>query len=319
MRRLCLGLVQSAGEPSPAHLDSVGELVCAAARQGAELILLPELFSSPFFFTAEIWRWATPQGGGVEQFLCATAKSLGVYLGGSYLEVRGQDFFNTFALASPQGLVIGRVGKGHPCSLERCAFAPSTGPRVIPTELGRIGVGICYDNTLRAEVDQLLADDPDLWLMPMSAPLLPFSLAGRRGVARYLTELRDSPAALARQLGIPVALSNKFGPWFAPMPGWLPAVRSDFPGCSRIVERDGTEQAVMPDNVGACVASVTLDPARKHLQLPADLDRNRPWMSPPLPDYRLFPFYEWWGKRYYRRHPQRAAVAQQRSLCDVAN
>lgn len=139
MRRLTLGVVQSAGEPGPTHLDEVGKLACKAAQQGSELILLPELFSTPFHFTTKVWHRATPQGGAMEQFLCATARALGVYLGGSYLEARGQDFFNTFALASPQGRIVGRVGKAHPCSLERCVFAPSPGPQVIVCELGRIG------------------------------------------------------------------------------------------------------------------------------------------------------------------------------------
>ena len=34
----------------------------------------------------------------------------------------------------------------------------------------------------------------------------------------------------------------------------------------------------------------------------------------PSADGRLFPLFEWWGARRYRRHPQRAALAQQQSL-----
>lgn len=312
-RRLRLAVVQAPGAPGAGHLNLVGDLVRQAAAQGAELVLLPELFSSPFHFDPAVWQWATPRDGEIEQFLRATAREAGVYLGGSYLEVRGEDFFNTFALASPAAEIVGRVGKAHPCSLERCIFAPSPGPQVIATELGRVGVAICYDNTIRAVADRLLGEAPDLWLMPMSAPLLPYSLSGKAGVARYLRDLRDSPAGMARHFGIPVALANKFGPWQAPMPGWFPKVSSHFPGASRIVDSDGGERAVAADAVGVCVADVTLDPARKRLVVPPEFDGNRPWMSPPPLDYRLFPFYEWWGARHYRRHPQRAALAQQRS------
>lgn len=312
-KSLSLAVIQTPGEPGASHLDEVGRLIVQAAGRGARLVLLPELFAMPFRFDVAAWRWATPQGGAIEAFLRSAAKMAGVYLGGSYLEARGSDFFNTFALASPAGDIVGRVGKAHPCSLERCLFAPSPGPQVIETELGRVGVAICYDNNIRTVADRLLGENPDLWLMPMSAPLLPYSLAGRKGVARYLAELRDSPAGLARHLGIPVAMANKFGPWQASMPGWLPAVKSRFPGASRIVEGDGRELAVAADAVEVCVAEVTLAPERKRLFVPPEFDRNRPWVSPPLPDYRLFPLYEWWGARYYRRHPQRAALAQQRS------
>lgn len=177
-------------------------------------------------------------GGKIEGFLQSTAKMLGIHLCGSYLEARGIDFFNTFALASP---------------------------------------------------------------------------AGKKGVARYLAELRDSPAAMAKQFGIPVAMANKIGPWHAPMPGWLPTIKSHFPGASRIVDSDGSEVAVAADRVDVCVAEVTLARERKRLSVPPELDRNRPWVMPPSMDYRLFPIYEWWGARYYRRHPQRAALAQERS------
>lgn len=312
-RLLSLAVIQPPGEPGLAHLDEVGRLIAEAAGRGAQLVLLPELFAMPFHFDVGAWRWATPQGGKIEGFLQSTAKMLGIHLGGSYLEARGSDFFNTFALASPAGKIVGRVGKANPCSLERCLFSPAQGPQVIETDLGRIGVAICYDNSIRELVDRLLGGNPDLWLMPLSAPLLPFSLAGKKGVARYLAELRDSPAAMAKQFGIPVAMANKIGPWHAPMPGWLPTIKSHFPGASRIVDSDGSEVAVAADRVDVCVAEVTLARERKRLSVPPELDRNRPWVMPPSMDYRLFPIYEWWGARYYRRHPQRAALAQERS------
>src|SRR5574343_226030 len=156
-RELRLAVAQTPGEPVAGHLDTVGELVMQAARQGAQLVLLPEIFATPFHFNAEAWERATPQGGKIVAFLRSTAKMAGIYLGGSYLEARGDDFFNTFALASPAGEIVGRVGKAHPCSLERSLFAPSPGAQVIATELGRIGVAICYDNARRDVVDKLLA------------------------------------------------------------------------------------------------------------------------------------------------------------------
>ena len=50
-------------------------------------------------------------------------------------------------------------------------------------------------------------------------------------------------------------------------------------------------------------------------QVPAAYQRHRPWLVAPPLDYRLFALFEWWGARHYRRHPQRAALAQQQSLC----
>jgi len=263
-----------------------------------------------------VWQWGTPRDGKIEQFLRSTAKSNGIYLGGSYLEARGSDFFNTFALASPAGEIVGRVGKAHPCSLEACVFAPAPGPQVIATELGRIGVAICYDNSQREVVDRLLADDPDLWLMPMSAPTPPGSLNGAKGVQAYLELLALSPGNLARQFGIPFAMANKIGPWHTVMPGWLPKVDSIFPGLSRIADSDGELLAALDDEVGFAVAEVLLDPARKQLTVRPEFDANRPWVDKPSLDFRLFPLFEWWGRRYYRRHPERPGIALTRSTCN---
>lgn len=312
MRKVTVAVVQSPGEPGADHLELLAGLIGDAAQQGAQLVLLPELFAMPYHFESAAWAWATPRKGEIESFLQTTAKEAGIYLGGTYLEARGSDFFNTFALAGPGGELVGRVGKAHPCSFERCLFAPSPGPQVIACDLGRVGVAICYDNALRAIADRLLAERPDLWLMPMSAPMPPFSLAGKAGIARYRRELFDSPAEMARHYGIPVLLANKFGPWSTAMPGYLPRVKSYFPGGSRIVDGDGRELALADEAVGMCCAAVVLDPARQRLLVPPEFDCNRPWVTPPLLDYRLFPLHEWWGRRYYQRHPQRALMAQQR-------
>ena len=317
IRHIQLAVVQSPGTPGRKHLEVVETLVMQAASKGAQLVLLPELFANPFDFDSTAWHEATPQGGAIEQFLCASAQSHGIYLGGSYLEAKGKDFFYTFALASPAGRIVGRVGKANPCSLERCVFAPAIDTPVIETELGRIGVAICYDNTRRDTVDRLLAANPDIWLMPMSAPLLPYSLAGNSGKARYLNELRDSPAALAMHFGIPVAMANKYGEWKPRMPGWFPCVASHFPGASCIADSDGSLLARADDEVGYAFARVCLDDERKRLRVAPEFDAHRPWLSKPLPDYRLFPFYEWWAERHYRRHPQRATLAQKRSHADV--
>lgn len=313
MRKLKVAVIQSPGEPADDHMAWLAGQVGEAGRQGAQLVLLPELFAMPYCFDPVAWSWATPQGGKIEAFLRSTAKQAGLFLGGSYLEASGSDFFNTFALAGPGGEIVGRVGKAHPCSFERCLFAPAPGAQVITCDLGRIGVAICYDNALREVVDRLLAGRPELWLMPMSAPMPPFSLAGKAGITRYRRELFDSPAEMARHYGIPVLLANKSGPWVTPMPGWLPPIRSYFPGGSRIVDSDGCELALVGEAPGMCCAAVTLDSASQRLFVPPAFDGNRPWVTPPLLDYRLFPLYEWWGQRYYRRHPLRPRKAQERS------
>jgi Carbon-nitrogen hydrolase len=84
------------------NLKHAGDLVEEAANQGAQLVLLPELMPSGYTLTEEIWNYAEPFYGPTVGWLTQIAKRLHVYLGTSFLEVEGEDFYNTFALASPQ-------------------------------------------------------------------------------------------------------------------------------------------------------------------------------------------------------------------------
>jgi N-carbamoylputrescine amidase len=114
--------MESANGDVAGNLARAGRWSEAAARRGAELILLPELFSTGFELNDRSWQSAEPQGGPSERWLLDTARRHGCHIGGSYLEARGEDFFNTFALAAPDGSIAGRVRKSHPCSIEAYVF-----------------------------------------------------------------------------------------------------------------------------------------------------------------------------------------------------
>src|ERR1035437_441533 len=161
-RQLRLAAIQmvSANGRVTENLVRASQWAEQAARDGAELVLLPELFAIGFEINANAWRSAESQGGPTERWLTETARRHDFHIGGSYLERRDDDFFNTFALSGPGG-VVGRVRKRHPCSLEAYIFKGGDDPHVIETPLGRIGVAICYDGSLREVWDRLLADSPD--------------------------------------------------------------------------------------------------------------------------------------------------------------
>jgi N-carbamoylputrescine amidase len=277
-----------------------------AARQGAELVLLPELFAIGYEFNTHAWSSAEPQGGPTERWLTETARTHSFHIGGSYLERRGDDFFNTFALAGPMG-IIGRVRKRHPCSLEAYIFKGGDDPHVIETPLGNIGVAICYDGSLREVWDRLLPDDPDLVLMPMSAPTPVKTLFyNQRKIDAFHASFSDGAAQSARLLGIPCAMSNKWGDWDTALPGLIPPLllghqRSRFPGFTHIADSDGREVARVADGEGVAVATVCLDPALKHLSLPPERDRFRPWVADVPAEYRFFCVFEALGRRWYAK------------------
>jgi N-carbamoylputrescine amidase len=307
-RQLRLAAVQmvSANGLVAENLARAGQWAEQAARQGAELVLLPELFAIGYELNAHAWNSAEPQVGPTECWLTETARTRGFYIGGSYLERHGDDFFNTFALSGPMG-VIGRVRKRHPCSLEAYIFKGGDDPHVIETPLGRIGVAICYDGSLREVWDRLLADDPDLLLMPMSAPTPVKTLIyNQRKIDAFHASFSDGATQSARLFGIPCAMSNKCGEWDTTLPGLIPPLllgrqRSSFPGFTHIADSDGREVARVTNGEGVAVATVCLNPALKHLSLPPERDRFRPWIAEVPSEYRFFGVFEALGRRWYAK------------------
>jgi N-carbamoylputrescine amidase len=277
-----------------------------AAERRAELVLLPELFSTGFELNAQAWHAAEPQGGPTETWLAATARRHDFFIGGSYLERRGDDFFNTFALAGPTGLAA-RVRKRHPCSVEAYVFKGGDDPHVVETPLGRIGVAICYDSSLREVWDRLLARAPDLLLFPMSAPTPAKTLLyGQRKIEAFHASFYDGATQTARLLGMPCAMSNKWGPWETSMPGLIPRLmlghqRSSFPGFTHVADSDGQELARVAEGEEVAVAAVCLDPSRKRLALPLERERFRPWIAEVPLEYRFFAVFEALGRRGYAR------------------
>jgi N-carbamoylputrescine amidase len=136
------------------NCDQAEELVRTAAKQGAGLILLPELFDGDyfcieqhveFFKTAhEIDRHQT-----VMRF-AALAKELNVVLPISVFERAGQLYYNTTVIVDADGKKLGLYRKSHipdgPGYQEKFYFSPGdTGFKVWDTAAGRIGLGICWD------------------------------------------------------------------------------------------------------------------------------------------------------------------------------
>jgi N-carbamoylputrescine amidase len=137
-----------------ANLARAEALVRQAARDGAQIIQLQELFETPYFCIEQDsrhLRLATPVGENrAVQRMRAVAQELGVVLPVSFFERSGQAYFNSIAIIDADGAVLGMYRKAHipngPGYQEKTYFSPGdTGFRVWDTRFGRIGVGICWD------------------------------------------------------------------------------------------------------------------------------------------------------------------------------
>ena len=137
-----------------ANIAKAEALVRDAAGKGANLILLQELFETPYFCSeqnAEHLDLAQPfDGNKLIAHFAALAGELGVVLPISFFERTERQFFNSIAIADATGEVLGLYRKTHipdgPGYQEKFYFTPGdTGFRVWDTAVGRIGVGICWD------------------------------------------------------------------------------------------------------------------------------------------------------------------------------
>ena len=129
-------------------------MVRKAAAQGAQVILIQELFESPYFCieqAAKHFQLASSlEDNTTIKKMAALAKELNVVLPVSWFEKAGAAFFNSVAMIDADGTVMGVYRKTHiPNSIgyqEKTYFSPGdSGFKVWQTKHARIGLGICWD------------------------------------------------------------------------------------------------------------------------------------------------------------------------------
>lgn len=135
-------------------LDKAEKLVRKAAAEGANIILLQELFETPYFCQKQKFEYfdlAKPlsENAAVKRFT-EVAKELQVVLPISFYEKAGNTAFNTIAIIDADGTILGTYRKTHiPDGLpyaEKFYFTPGdTRFKVWKTKYADIGVGICWD------------------------------------------------------------------------------------------------------------------------------------------------------------------------------
>ena len=136
------------------NLVKAETMVRKAAAEGANIILLPELFEREYFCQQrryEFYAYATPleENAGV-QLGQRLAKELGVVLPVSFYEREVNNLYNSVACVDADGSILGVYRKTHIPDdhyyQEKFYFTPGdTGFRTFATKFGTIGIGICWD------------------------------------------------------------------------------------------------------------------------------------------------------------------------------
>jgi N-carbamoylputrescine amidase len=204
----------------PANLDKAEALVRQAAAQGAKLILIQELFASPYFCIEQhptYFPMAQPFAGHplIARF-ADLARELGVVLPCPYFEKAGPAFFNSCAIIDADGTILGNYRKTHipqgPGYEEKFYFSPGdTGYRVWDTAIGRIGVGICWDQWFPEAARAMALQGAELLLYPTAIGSEP-PAPGYDSAPHWEMVMRGHAAANI----LPVVASNRIGTETAP-------------------------------------------------------------------------------------------------------
>ena len=197
-----------------ATLDKADHLVREAAQKGANIILLQELFETPYFCQLQKFQYmelatTLKENPAVEHFK-KLAKELDVVLPISFFERAGNTQFNSIAIIDADGEILGVYRKTHiPDGLpyaEKFYFTPGdTGFKVWNTKYGRIGVGICWDQWFPETARSLALQGAEILLFPTAIGSEPTLEKDSR------IHWRNTMAGHAAANMMPVVASNRIG------------------------------------------------------------------------------------------------------------
>ncbi len=183
-RMLTVAAVQAAFGPDMAtNIAKVETLVREAAKQGAQVILPPELFQSIYFPTRQDPKWfatAYPVGEHpAVEALRKLAKKLKIVIPISFFEKDGPRHYNSVAIADTGGALLGLYRKSHipdgPGYQEKYYFRPGdTGFKAWRTSAAPIGVGICWDQWYPEAARAMVLEGAEILFYPSAIGSEPY-------------------------------------------------------------------------------------------------------------------------------------------------
>ncbi len=237
------------------NLRTAQEMVQSAAKDGAQLAVLPEVFSSGYEYNNRLHDFAEALDGPTLEWMKSAAKGDSIWLVGGFIEKSGNRTYDSLALVSPAGQIWTYRKRFIPF-FEKFYFTGGRSVGLFDTEIGRIGVMICWDmihsrliRELKGKIDVLLICSawPDVRTGSIRIPGLETWLA-RPPLNR--------PRELALQLGVPVAYCNMSGDFATRVPVLGVSYSAEFAGTSTIIDQYGNgtigphrENALVIDDV----------------------------------------------------------------------
>ena len=196
------------------NISKAKKLINEAAKEGSNIILIQELFQTPYFgieYDEKIFSLAKPfKNNPVINEMADLAKKLNVVLPISYFEVENNAYYNSIAIIDADGKILGNYRKSHipdgPGYLEKYYFNPGDlGFKVWKTKFGKIGVGICWDQWFPEAARIMALKGAEILLYPTAIGDEPRSKYDSSGAWQRV--MQGHAAANV----IPVVASNRIG------------------------------------------------------------------------------------------------------------
>ena len=180
----------------------------SAAKNGASLVVLPELANSGYVFADRDEAFSLAEelpNGETTRIFTEAAQRLGIHIVAGIAERAGERLYNSAIFTGPSG-AIGVYRKLHLWGDEKRFFEPGDlGVPVFDTPLGRIAIAICYDGWFPETYRLAATQGADLVCVPTNWVPMPAQPDDRPAMATTLA------MAAAHSNGLAIACANRIG------------------------------------------------------------------------------------------------------------
>ena len=275
-------------------------LVIEATGEGAELVILPEFFTTGAAFHPSLLDAARPIDGAPYQLLCRLAREHDAIVGGSFIAEHEEKTLNSFVLAFPDGSTHFH-DKDLPTMWENCYYEPGSDDGVIETSAGTIGVAMCWElirtqtiKRLRGRIEFVVGGSC-WWDVPYGSDSSALETARDSNVALY----EKTPPTFARMLRVPFVHAAHTGNFEGLTPGAddLP-YRSRWLGRAQVVDGNGKVLACAARDDGETIVIADITPGQveaSEIGIPDSF-----WLHDmPIPALAAWDSQNSFGRKYY--------------------
>mgnify|MGYP003114935684 CR=1 FL=1 len=270
----------------PFNLAHAEKLIDEAGEKGARIIAIPEFFTTRIVYDERLFACSLPPENPAVDLLKAKAARYNAHIGGSYLEMRDGDVYNTYILVEPDGTVH-RHDKDLPTMVENAFYVGGCDDGLIATSIGAVGAAVCWEmirtqtpRRLRGKVD-LLMTGSHWWSGPGWRITRPMENDLNAGNMRMM---HKTPGFLASLIGAPLLHAGHTGlleGQFLTVPGTRLTVptRTELTGETQIIDREGTIIAhrKAEEGAGVIVGDIEIGRSEPRMDIP-----DRFWTPPKL-------------------------------------